>query len=1080
MKKHFGFTFLFLSFALLGVQSMFASEARPLWMRYPAISPDGKFIAFTYQGNLYKVPATGGQAQQLTTLPAYDTHPVWSPDASTIAFVSDREHGAQDIYVMPANGGAARRLTTHSANEVLHGFSPDGKHILFSAHYQDPVSSVLFPTARLTELYQVPVLGGAAQPVLAIPVGKAVYTPDAQSLVYQDLKGFENTWRKHHTSSVTRDIIRYDFATQQYTPLVTWHGEDLEPTLSADGNTLYYLSERSGSLNVYQQLVATPGAEPQQLTHFSGHPVRFLSVSQAGTLCFGYDGEIYTLTPGGQPQRVAITITTDAYPNNLTPLTFTSGLRAAAVAPDGSELAFQVRGEIFVTAADYSTTRRITHTPAAESSVCFAEKGRALIYDSEREGHSNLYIARLKRAEDAGFAYATLVEEQPLIPNNTSEKMLPVASPDGTKVAYIQDRRYLMVYDLNSHKAIQVMDNPLVPDGDMRYVWSPDNRYLAIEYVANHHAPFSDIGLVDITQPQPQVRNITQTGYFDTNPRFVLGGNAILFSSDRYGMKNLGSWGSQQDFMLVFLNREAYDKYKMTEEEYKLWKEAQKKTEKDEKKPNDKKNSQAPNNETVKPIQVEWDNMERRVVRLTTASGNMGDAYIDPDGNKLYYTSAYESGYDLWSLDLRKHTPTLLKKLGKSGYAFMPDASGKKLFLVSSKDIQKFTLPDEKLAPVTYRAEMRLDQAKERNYMYQVVKREEAARFYDPLMHGVDWKGLTAHYEKFLPHINNNYDFSEMLSELLGELNVSHTGSGYRAARNAPATAELGLFVHRTTQYAMVVDEVVVGGPFDTHTSQVKKGDVIEMIDGVTLAPDTDYYPLLADKAGKPLLVGIYSPTTGKRWQEVIKPLRSAQWQELLYQRWVTQREQEVQRLSGGKLGYAHVGSMDDASFRTLYSSALGKYYQCQGLVVDIRYNGGGRLHEDLEVFLSGTKYLTQEMRGAYYCDMPSRRWTKPSVMLMCEADYSNAHGSPWVYKKMKLGKLVGMPVPGTMTSVNWVTLQDPSLFFGIPVVGYKTAEGYYLENHQIEPDIKAPLDLNQALKGHDTQLEAAVRALLP
>ena len=170
---------------------------------------------------------------------------------------------------------------------------------------------------------------------------------------------------------------------------------------------------------------------------------------------------------------------------------------------------------------------------------------------------------------------------------------------------------------------------------------------------------------------------------------------------------------------------------------------------------------------------------------------------------------------------------------------------------------------------------------------------------------------------------------------------------------------------------------------------------------------------------------------------------------------------------------------MGDDSFRKMYADALGKYYQKDGIVIDIRYNGGGRLHEDIEVFFSSKKYLQQEVRGKDYSEMPSRRWNKASIMLMTEADYSNAHGTPWVYKTMKLGKLVGMPVPGTMTSVNWVTLQDPTVYFGIPVVGYRTAEGTYLENAQLEPDVKAPLDLKKAINGEDSQLEVAVRELL-
>ncbi|MDE5572493.1 MAG: peptidase S41, partial [Muribaculaceae bacterium] len=223
----------------------------------------------------------------------------------------------------------------------------------------------------------------------------------------------------------------------------------------------------------------------------------------------------------------------------------------------------------------------------------------------------------------------------------------------------------------------------------------------------------------------------------------------------------------------------------------------------------------------------------------------------------------------------------------------------------------------------------------------------------------------------------------------------------------------------------------------------------------------------------------IYNPANGERWVETIKPITAAKMNSIMYDRWVESRAAEVDRLSNGRLGYVHIKSMDDGSFRPMYSDVLGKYNDREGIVIDIRHNGGGRLHEDLEVFFSGKKYLTQVVRGQETCDMPSRRWNKPSIMLQSEACYSNAHGSPWVYKTTGIGKLVGAPVPGTMTSVNWVTMQDPTMVFGIPVVGYLTAEGNYLENTQLEPDVLVlpnPADVNA---GVDKQLEAAVETLL-
>ena len=293
-------------------------------------------------------------------------------------------------------------------------------------------------------------------------------------------------------------------------------------------------------------------------------------------------------------------------------------------------------------------------------------------------------------------------------------------------------------------------------------------------------------------------------------------------------------------------------------------------------------------------------------------------------------------------------------------------------------------------------------------------------------------------------------------------------------------TASLGLFFDwNYTGKGMLIAEVVEKGPFDTANTRVKAGTVIEKIDGVEITPDADYYTLLNNKARKKTLVSLFDPQTKEHWEEVIIPITNGAFSDLLYSRWVKQRAADVDRWSGGRLGYVHIESMGDDIFRSVYSDILGKYNNREGIVIDTRFNGGGRLHEDIEILFSGQKYFTQVVRGRETCDMPSRRWNKPSIMVMCEANYSNAHGTPWVYSHRGLGKLVGMPVPGTMTSVSWERLQDPSLVFGIPVVGYRLPDGSYLENSQLEPDIKVANSPETIVKGEDTQLKAAVEELL-
>ncbi len=1066
----------------LGLMATAASAETPLWLRDAQISPDGKEIAFGYKGDIYKVAATGGPAIRLTSQPSYECSPVWSRDGKQLAFASDR-NGNFDVFVMPAQGGTATRLTVNSASEIPSAFTTDGKYVLFSAAIQDPAESALFPKSALTELYQVPVKGGRTEQVLATPAEMVCFSKDGQSFLYQDRKGVEDEWRKHHTSSITRDVWMY--SNGKHTNLTDVQGEDRNPVFSADGKSVYFLSERDGgTFNVYSFALDAP-KNIKKVTSFKTHPVRFLSVSNADLLCYTYDGEIYTQQAGGTPKKVQIDIVRDDEPQ-IADIRMARGASSATASADGKQVAFIVRGEVFVTSADYATTKQITHTAAAEQGLSFSPDNRTLAYASERGGNWQLYLAKIARKEEANFPNATTIEEEVLLPSSTVERTNPQFSPDGKELAFIEGRNRLMVVDLKTKKVRQITDASTWYRTDVRgfeYTWSPDGKWFAIEFIGNKHDPYSDIGLV--SAQGGAVTNLTNSGYTSGSPRWVMDGNAILFETERYGMRSHASWGSLNDVMLVFMNQDAYDKFSLSKEDYELQKELekeQKKTAEGKKddKAADKKKPEAKKEEKSKDIHVELAGIQDRIVRLTPNSSRLGSAIITKDGETLYYFAAFEKGMDLWKMDLRKHSTRLLHKMNAGWGGMELSKDGKTLFILSGSNMQKMSIPGDKLTPIAYQANIKMDLADERAYMFEHVYKQEKKRFYTEKMHGVDWEGLTKAYRKFLPHIDNNYDFAEMLSEYLGELNVSHTGGRYRPRLDGEATASLGvLYDWKHTGKGLRIAEVLDKGPFDYAQSKAEAGNIIEKIDGQEITADMDYATLLNGKAGKKTLVSLYNPQTKERWEEVVKPVSNGAISGLLYDRWVKQRAADVDRWSNGRLGYVHIESMGDPSFRSVYSDILGKYNNREGIVIDTRFNGGGRLHEDVEVLFSGKKYLTQTVRGREACDMPSRRWNKPSIMVQCEANYSNAHGTPWVYKERGIGKLVGMPVPGTMTSVSWETLQDPTLVFGIPVVGYKTADGSYLENKELDPDIKVANNPETVVKGEDIQLKTAVEALL-
>lgn len=1052
--------------------------AGPLWMRYPSISPDGEKIAFSYKGDIYTVSSSGGEAKQITMHEAHDHVPVWSPDSKEIVFASNR-FGNFDLFIISSEGGNARRITTFSGNEYPYSFTPDGKQILYGTNIQLPAESAAFPYRAFNELYKISVDGGRPIQLLATHAEKVSITKDGKRILYQDKKGSENQWRKHHTSSVTRDIWMHDFESGKFVHLVDDAGEDTDPLWSPDNTKVYFLSERSGTFNVHSFPIDNP-KQIKQETNFKTNPVRFLSIARTGKLCFGYDGEIYTLSEGNKPAKVKIAITEEGKKNSISAI---RGGGASAVSSDGKQVASVVRGEIFVSSTEYKYTKRITDSAPQENMPEFSPDGKTLIYASEKTGVWSLYQATLGREEENYFFNATLINEEPLFSDMSKERILPKFSPDGKEIAYVEDRKKLMVYNIDSKKTRMITDGTYHPGttGHISYQWSPDSKWFTMTYVGNKHDPYTDIGLV--SAQGGEIVNLTNSGYTDSNPKFVLDGNAILFSSERYGMRNHASWGSLRDVMIVFLNQKAYDKYRLSEDDYKLLQEEEKLNKKKEDKDKDKSKEEGDKKddkkEDSKDIVVELKNIEDRIIRITPNSSDLGDAILNKDGDKLYYLASFEKGYDLWSINTRSRE-TKIEIKGAGGGSLKLDKEGKVLFMLGGNP-QKITLAGNKKEAITVSAQFDMDLAAEREYMFNRVWNEEQKRFYVKSMHGVDWPLMKKTYQKFLPYINNNTDLAEMLSEMLGELNVSHTGSSASSSHSNPdVTAALGvLFSWKHDKDGLLIDEILEKSPLDNANSQVKAGIILEKINGKKIEAGKDYFPMLNKISGKNTLLSFYDPQSGERWDEVIKPISISSQQTLLYNRWIKLREAEVDRLSNGKLGYVHIQSMNDPSFRSVYSDILGKYNDREGIVIDTRFNGGGRLHEDIEILFSGKKYLTQVIRGVEACDMPSRRWNKPSIMVMGEANYSNAHGTPWVYKHTGIGRLVGMPVPGTMTSVSWETLQDPSIYFGIPVIGYQLPDGSYLENKQLEPDYKIANEPAVIVTGRDQQIEKAVQVLL-
>lgn len=1062
------------------------AQESPLWMRDCTISPDGTTIAFTYKGDIYTVPVSGGRAMQLTSHPAYDTAPVWSPDSKKIAFASDRM-GSLDVFIVSREGGVPQRLTTHSGSETPIVFKDNG-HVLFAAAIQPSAEDMQFPSGTFNQVYEVSVEGGRPRMFSSMPMEHISIRKDGKQWLYQDKKGYEDPWRKHHKSSIARDVWMYTPGTPgSYAKLTAFRGEDRDPVWAPDGESFYYLSEENGTFNVFKRRLGS--ASSTQITRYTVNPVRFLSIAENGTLCYGLDGEIYTLAPGKQPKKVKIEIMSDRLDRDVIRQVLQNGVSEMAVSPDGDEIAFIVHGDVYVTSVEYKTTKQITDTPEQERDVDFSPDGRSLVYASERDGLWQIYQASLVKEDEKQFTYATEIKEERLT-KSSKTSFQPQYSPDGKEVAFLEDRTAIRVMNLKSKKVRTVMDKKYqysYSDGDQWFQWSPDSKWILSDFIGVGGWNNKDIVLLK-ADGKGEMHNLTQSGYNDGRAKWVLGGKAMIWSSDRAGFRSHGSWGAESDVYIMFFDLEAYEKFRMNDEDLALYEEAEKerkmkeakeKAEQDKKKKGKKhKKDDKKEKEEEETLTFDLENCRDRVMRLTANSSLLGDALLSKDGNMLYYLTSFEGPQDLWVRDLKEgSTRILVKGIGR-GYLVQSKQGG--IFICGGGGMREIDMRSGRPERIEFEAFFNYRPYAEREYIFEHAWQQVKDKFYMKDLHGVDWNGYKKVYEKFLPYINNNYDFAEMLSELLGELNASHTGARYSGRGGAMPTASLGVFYDETYKGdGLKIKEIPAKSPFAQIKTKVTEGCIIEQIDGREVKKGEDYFPLLEGKVGRKIRLAVYNPDTKERFEETIRGIGAGQWNEVLYHRWVERNRAEVERLSGGRLGYIHIEAMNSESFRETYSELLGRYRHKEAVVVDVRHNGGGWLHEDLMVLLGGKEYQRFVAQGQYIGSDPFNQWTKPSCMLVCEDNYSNAHGTPQLYQALKLGKLVGAPVPGTMTAVWWENQIDPSLVFGIPQVGCVDMEGNYAENHELEPDVliyNSPADV---LQGRDAQLEAAVKTLL-
>jgi tricorn protease len=1036
----------------------------PLWIRHPAISPDGKTIAFAYGGQLWLVGADGGEATPLTSGDFYSTRPVWSPDGQTIAFACKR-NGHFDVFVTPADGGTPLRLTHHSADDLPHAFSADGRTIYFgSSRIGSPETELVGSFHKNQQLYTVPATGGVVKLLLSTPALDVASSPDGKTLVYDSCPVYENEWRKGAVSDGTRDLWLFDVVAGTHRQLTSNRGEDRDGFFAPDGASVYYISEQNGgSFNVYH-VALTNGAIPQPVTHHQGRPVRFVSADQNGTLVYVYDGSIWRHdAESGEARPLDIHIRQSP----LVSGTFSANaLRYASeivVRPDGSELAIVARGEMFVVSTANGQSRRITTTPAFEQHVSFSPDGRRLLYVSERDGASEVYEVSLPEGR-TGFASPGKLEEVKLIASEV-DLLFPSYSPDGKRIAYLENRNRIKIWDREQNTTTE----PLPPghlysylDGDHQFVWSPDGRFILT--TVGSIAGDMDIALCDARGEEAPV-NLSKSGYGNMNPYFMPDGHAVLWSSDREGLRSSEGDGRQADLFIAHLTQESYAAFKQA-------------------RAGTATATEKATNESATPWQPQTDSIRHRITRLTPYSlDNVVSIKAFPDGQAVLVLAVNGlgqlAGYRI-GITEPSFTQLFVKPLTYVNVTMNDE--GTALYGIGPGGLDKLTLADGRSSPIPFSAQMDYDPRGEMAWLFQHLWQMTKLKFYEPAMHGRDWETIRSDYAQYLPGLQTWEDFCDLLGEMAGELNASHMGCFWlHQPELADATAALGLYTD--SEYAgpgINIKQVLAGGPCDLTVHPIATGSVITEMNGVPVLHDEHLHEMLNHKAGTPVELTMLAPAGGEPEQIVVTPVGLAEEKELAVDQWMARRREWTSQQSNGRLGYLYISAMDGANYQHAVDYVFGEGRDKDGIVIDVRYNRGGNLHDQLVALFTGDVTADFYARDGFHASrIPSDRWGKPSILLVNAASYSDGSIFPHLYQRMNIGPIVGARVPGTGTAVWWMELLNKNIKYGIPQLGAKDRVSGWFENNETVPDILVYNNPEDVAAGRDPQLNAAIDHLL-
>lgn len=1078
--------------------------------RFPALSPDLKTIAFEEWGDIWTAPVDGSApARRLTDHLAWDYLPRFSPDGASIAFVSDRS-GNPDVWIIPAAGGTARQVTTFSGGDVLCGWTPDGQ--------------IAFASNRglwSNDLYVCNADGKT--PPTQLTRADHYHSADASRLPdggWLYARGTGNWWRKGYRGTAQYDLWRI-FPDGHHERLTDFKGNDQWPMLGPDGWTAYYVSSMDGIDNIYSLDLRTK--EHKQITHHASDGVQFPSIAPGGdTIVYEWNGGLYTVKPGvGTPQELRIALAGESKDNWQGKQDFSNQAGDYAVSPNGKYAVFVYAGDLWGIKdpkaykdedkpdQDLAHAWRLTASDGArERMPAFASDNRTVAYASDADGDYEIMLLNL----------ADMSVKQ--VTDNEVDDCVPSFDPSNPQVLfYYSGNRKLVRTDLSKNETTTVAEGRFRGSFDYNgYNVSPDGQWVA--YVDELDDWSSEIYIVDSLGKEKPV-DITRNPDSDGSPQWSADGKRLLYSSDRDAGR--GSRRGGNNLYLVDLKPEpekydlqflfADDQPKKEEAKPEEKKEESKTAGKPDSKPEDQakptgdagqaaakldgkkdetkkdgdKKDEAKKEEPAKvKVEIDFKDIYLRARRVTMQSG-VGEGVISADGKWVAYQCNPDgAGAQIWAAKAEGGESHRINGGGWSGPQWAD--GGKRIYYRDGGTLRYMKFSDgnsQGVEGVDAHGDFTLDKRQRWLQMYREGWRTLKEQFYDPKMHGADWPAV---YKKYLPLIENAgapEEFEMAFQEMLGELNASHLGinmAEHSFSTASKTTCSLGLeFDPGFAGPGLKISHITYRGPGDQPGVDIKEGDVLLSVEGQSVGRDILWQTALDDQQGQPVKLGMAqregATETAPR-EVVVKPIPYSAYQDLLYREWELANEKTVSDLSGGRIGYIHIRGMNGGELskfeRELYSDLLDK----DALIVDVRFNPGGFIHEELFSDLDRRFYGFSNQRDAPQTEQPARAFRKPKALLINGRSGSDAEIFPAGWKTLGLGPVIGVDTSGQVIGTTGFGLVDGTSV-RLPIEGWWSLDQRNLELSGTPPDIYVDVSPDELAAGKDAQLAKAVQVLL-